>query len=101
MFFKSPFGWRKTNSGRTRPPLRTSRKSLDFWALRLERLEDRTVLSTVSISGGTLYYAAGSEANDLTIDQSGGILDIQDNGATIAANPADGFTIINAHEVQV
>ncbi|MCA9049097.1 MAG: hypothetical protein KDA89_10245, partial [Planctomycetaceae bacterium] len=66
-----------------------------------ERLEHRIVLSSISVSGNTVFYnAAPGEANNLTISESAGTLTFSDTGAVIT--PGTGpITVVNANEVTV
>ncbi|MEZ6128115.1 MAG: Calx-beta domain-containing protein [Planctomycetaceae bacterium] len=70
-------------------------------AVVTESLEHRIVLSSISVSGNTVFYnAAPGEANNLTISEFAGTLTFSDTGAVIT--PGTGpITVVSANEVTV
>ncbi len=84
-----------------RPPKCGARRSRSHRnQLRIERLENRIVFSTASISGASIVYnAATGEANDLEISESAGIISLKDAGGTISPSPE--YTVISANEVTI
>src|SRR5438874_10312030 len=69
---------RKPSARLVRPPRATGYRP------RLENLEDRTLLSTLDVTGGSLTYTASAGvANSLTIGVSGTAYTFDDTGETI------------------
>lgn len=66
----------------------------------LEVLEQRLVLSAVSISGNQIAFLAGNgEVNNVTVSEASGIITIRDTSSVITAGA--GVTVVNANEVTV
>ena len=88
---------------------RTKAKSRHFSAIdrprrrgfRAESLEQRLVLSGVTINGDTLFFTTQpGETNDVLISESAGVLTVRDLGATIT--PGTGpITVVSPNEVTV
>lgn len=67
----------------------------------VERLESKTVLSSVSILGGQVVFLAGNaEVNDVTVAESGGIITISDNASPITSASPE-FTVVSPNEVTI
>lgn len=82
----------KSKSGRNKASNRRRSKRQGF---RPETLEQRLVLSAVSVSGSTLFFNANpGETNDLTISETAGVLTVRDTGAPITPG-AGPFTVVS------
>lgn len=72
-----------------RGPARPRRRSLVAVTLRLERLEERNLLSTFTITGTAAYYqAASGTTNQVTLSEFQGVLTLSDSAETISLQGA-------------
>lgn len=88
--------FRRSSNDRSRGP----RRQAATHAV-VERLESKTVLSSVSILGGQVVFLAGSaEVNDVTVAESGGIITIMDSASPITSVSPE-FTVVSPNEVTI
>ncbi|MEP3481648.1 MAG: PKD domain-containing protein [Fuerstiella sp.] len=82
-------------------PAKSHRRSRRNSRLRGEQLEDRIVLSSVSVLGNQIVFLAGSaETNNVTVSEAGGLITISDGVSPITSASSE-FTVVNANEVTI
>lgn len=77
------------------------RKRLQQRSTLIESLEQRVVLSSVSVLNGQVVFLAGNgETNDLTVSEAGGVITISDATAPITSVSAE-YNVVSLNEVTI
>lgn len=82
-------------------PVTSGRRAHGKRRFPVETLEDRIVLSSVSVLGNQVVFLAGNgEVNHLTVSEAAGVITISDSVSPITSVSAE-YTVVNANEVTI